>query len=376
MDFKEKALDLHKKNKGKFEVRSKIEIKNKEDLALAYSPGVAEPCKKIAEDKKNSYEYTSRGNLIAIVTDGSAVLGMGNIGAEAAMPVMEGKAILFKQFANVNAIPICLGTQDVEEIIKTIKFLEPSFGGINLEDISAPRCFEIEERLKKELEIPVFHDDQHGTAIAVLAGLINALKIVDKKISEIKIVVSGAGAAGMAITKLLLSYGAKKIIVCDSKGVINKKRELEGVKKEIAEIVDTEEDTLQEAIKNADVFIGVSRENVLEGKDVANMNSNAIVFALSNPNPEIMPEIAKKNGAKIITTGRSDYPNQINNVLVFPGIFRGILDYKIKNIDDKFKIKVAEAISNSVENLNEENIVPDVFDKKVVENIVEAIKNF
>lgn len=378
MDFEEKALELHRKNKGKFEVRSKVEINNKEDLALAYSPGVAEACLGILHDKEKSYEYTARGNLIAVVTDGSAVLGMGDIGPVASMPVMEGKAILFKQFANIDAIPICLGTKDVEEFVKAVKLLEPSFGGICLEDISAPRCFEIEERLKKEMGIPVFHDDQHGTAIAVLAGLINALKIVDKKIDEIKIVISGAGAAGVAIIKLLLAYGAKNIIVCDSKGIINKDRELNDSKKEIAEITNlrNENGLLRDAVKNADVFIGVSRENVLEEEDAKSMNESSIIFALSNPNPEIKPELAKKSSAVIIATGRSDYPNQINNVLVFPGIFRGLLDYKIKNVTSEIKIAVAEAIAESVENLSKEKIVPDVFDKNVVKNVKKAMKRF
>ncbi len=378
MKFKEKALKLHKKKKGKFEIKSKIKIKNKKLLSLAYSPGVAEPCKKIVEDKKNSYKYTARGNLIAIITDGTAVLGMGDIGAEAAMPVMEGKAILFKEFANVDAIPICLNTKNVDEIVKTIKLLEPSFGGINLEDISAPRCFEIEERLKKELNIPVFHDDQHGTAIVVLAGLINSLKIVKKNIKEIRIIISGAGAAGIAITKLLLAYGAKNIIVCDSKGIISKDRELNKSKREISKITNlkNEKGELKDAIKNADVFIGVSKGDILSGEDVKNMNRNSIVFALSNPNPEIKPKVAKENNAKIIATGRSDYPNQINNVLVFPGIFRGMLDYKIKNIDNKIKIAVAQAIAKSVKKLDRKHIIPDVFNKKVVRNIKEAMRNF
>lgn len=376
MDLKEEALKLHEEKKGKFEMRSKVKVNNKKDLSLAYSPGVAEPCKKIAENEEDSYKYTSRGNVIAVVTDGTAVLGLGDIGPLAAMPVMEGKAILFKEFANVDTIPICLATKDVDEIVKTIKFLEPSFGGINLEDISAPRCFEIEERLKKELNIPVFHDDQHGTAIVVLAGLINSLKIVDKKIEEVKIVLSGAGAAGIAITKLLLAYGAKNIVVCDSKGIIHSGRELNDSKKEIAEKTNLEKMTgsLSDAMKGADVFIGVSKAGVLSGEDVKSMKKDSIIFGLANPVPEIMPEIAKENGAKIIATGRSDYPNQINNVLVFPGIFRGMLDYKIKQVDDKIKLAVANAIAETVENLSEENIIPDAFDKKVVSNITEAMK--
>lgn len=376
MNINEKSLELHKKNKGKFEIKSKVKIKNKNDLALAYSPGVAEPCLRIKDDKKNSYEYTARGNLIAVVSDGTAVLGMGDIGPLASMPVMEGKAILFKQFANIDAIPICLGTKDVDEIVRTVKFLEPSFGGINLEDISAPRCFEIEERLKKEMEIPVFHDDQHGTAIAVLAGLINALKIVDKSVNEIKIVVSGAGAAGIAITKLLLDYGAKDIIVCDSKGIISEDRELNLAKKEIAKLTNKEnkKGTLKDAMKNSDVFIGVSVGNLLDKEMIDSMNKDKIIFALSNPIPEVTPEFAKKNGVKIMATGRSDYPNQINNVLVFPGIFRGLLDYKIKEVDSKIKIAVAYAIAESVKNPREEKIIPDVFNKNIIKEIVKAMK--
>jgi malate dehydrogenase (oxaloacetate-decarboxylating) len=378
MNINEKSLELHKKNKGKFEIKSKVEIKNKDDLALAYSPGVAVPCLRIKLDKKDSYEYTARGNLIAVVTDGTAVLGMGDIGPLASMPVMEGKAILFKQFANVDAIPICLNTKDVDEIVKTVKFLEPSFGGINLEDISAPRCFEIEERLQKEMEIPVFHDDQHGTAIAVLAGLINSLNIVKKKMDEIKIVLSGAGAAGVAITKLLIDYGAKNIIVCDSKGIISKDRELNSSKQELARITnkDNVKGALKDAMKNADVFIGVSVGNIVDEKMAESMNNDAIIFALSNPIPEITPEFAKKHGARIIATGRSDYPNQINNVLVFPGIFRGLLDYKIKKVDSKIKIEVAKAIAESVKNPSEEKIVPDVFDKNIVEKVKKAMKKF
>ena len=378
MNIKEKALRLHKKNKGKFEIKSKIKIKNKKDLSLAYSPGVAEPCLRIMHDKSKSYEYTSKGNLIAIVTDGSAVLGLGDIGPQAAMPVMEGKAILFKQFADVNAIPICLDTKEVDEIVKTIKLLEPNFAGINLEDISAPRCFEIEEKLKKELNIPIFHDDQHGTAIAVLAGLINSLKIVKKDINKIKIVVNGAGAAGIAITKLLLEYKAKEIIVCDSKGIISQDRELNPAKREISNItnIKNEKGKLKDAIKNADVFIGVSIGNILDKEMLKSMNKNPIIFALANPIPEVTPEFAKKNGVKIIATGRSDYPNQINNVLVFPGIFRGLLDNKIKKVNSKIKIEVAKAIANSVKRPKKEKIVPDVFDKKIVKNIQEAMKAF
>jgi malate dehydrogenase (oxaloacetate-decarboxylating) len=378
MNFTEEALKLHEEKKGKFEIKSKVKIDNKKLLSLAYSPGVAEPCLKIVEDKKNSYKYTARGNLIAVVTDGSAVLGLGDIGPEAAMPVMEGKAILFKEFANVDAIPICLDTKDVDEIVKTVKLLEPSFGGINLEDISAPRCFEVEERLKKELNIPVFHDDQHGTAIVVLAGLINALKIVKKDIKEVKIVLSGAGAAGVAITKLLIEYGAKNIIVCDKKGIIDSDRDLDKAKKELAKITNpnNEKGSLKDAIENADVFIGVSAGGIVDGEMIKSMNENSIVFALANPIPEVMPKIAKENGVRIIATGRSDYPNQINNVLVFPGIFRALLDFRIKEVDNKIKIAVAKAIAETTENINEENIVPDVFDKRVVENIKEAMKSF
>lgn len=378
MNFKEKALKLHKIKKGKLEIKSKVKIKNKKDLALAYSPGVAEPCLRIVMDKKNSYEYTSRGNLIAIVTDGSAVLGIGDIGPEAAMPVMEGKAVLFKEFANVDVIPICLNTKNVNKIIETIKLLEPSFGGINLEDISAPRCFEIEKRLKEELNIPVFHDDQHGTAIVVLAGLINSLKIVNKNVDKIKIVVNGAGAAGIAITKLLLAYGAKDIIICDSKGIISRDRELNESKREISNLTNAKnrKGELKDAIKNADVFIGVSKGNLLDKEMLKSMKKDPIIFALANPIPEVTPEFAKKNGVKIIATGRSDYPNQINNVLVFPGIFRGMLDYRIKDINDKVKIAVAEAIAKSVKNLGSKHIIPNVFSKKVVKNIKESMKEF
>lgn len=378
MNLKEKSLELHKKNRGKFEIKSKVKIKNKKDLSIAYSPGVAEPCLRIMHDKKKSFEYTSRGNTIAVITDGSAVLGLGDIGPESAMPVMEGKAILFKQFADIDAIPICLGTKDVDEIIKTVKLLEPNFAGINLEDISAPRCFEIEQRLKKELNIPVFHDDQHGTAIAVLAGLINSLKIVKKNIEEIKIVINGAGAAGIAITKLLLEYGAKETIVCDSKGIISQDRELTPVKREISKITNTknEKGLLKDAIKNADVFIGVSVGNILDKEMLKSMNKNSIIFALANPIPEVTPEFAKKHRAKIIATGRSDYPNQINNVLVFPGIFRGLVDYKIKKVNSKIKIEVAKAIASSVKRPRKDKIVPDVFDKKIVQNIKNSMKKF
>ena len=375
--LKEKALELHEKAKGKFEMRSKVKVDSKELLALAYSPGVAEPCLKIAEDKENSYKYTSRGNVIAVVSDGTAVLGLGDIGPEAAMPVMEGKAILFKEFANIDTIPICLDTKEVDELVRTIKLMAPSFGGINLEDISAPRCFEVERRLNEELDIPVFHDDQHGTAIVTLAGLINSLKIVDKRIEDIKIVLIGAGAAGNSITKLLLKYGAKNIIVLDRKGILDVTHDLDDAKKELEKLTNpnNEKGSLKDAIKNADVFIGVAVGGLVEGEMVKSMNKDAIIFALANPIPEVMPEVAKENGARIIATGRSDYPNQINNVLAFPGIFRALLDFRIKKVDDEIKIATAEAIAGTIKDIDEDHIVPDPFDKEVVSNIKKAISD-
>ncbi|KGK85433.1 malic enzyme-like NAD(P)-binding protein [Clostridium sp. HMP27] len=378
MDYKEMSLKLHEEKCGKVEVISKVTVKNREDLSIAYTPGVAEPCKKIHEDIENVYKYTAKKNLVAVVTDGTAVLGLGDIGPEAAMPVMEGKAILFKEFADVDAFPICLDTKDVEEIIKTVKYLSPTFGGINLEDISAPRCFEIEKRLKKELDIPVFHDDQHGTAIVVLAGLLNALKLVDKKIENAKIVINGAGSAGISICKLLMARGAKDIVMCDLKGALAEGEEwMNKAQIEIAKITNRsfEKGTLKDIIKEKDVFIGVSGPNVLNAEMVSTMNKNSIIFAMANPSPEILPEEAKKGGARVIATGRSDYPNQINNVLVFPGIFRGALDVRAREITEEMKLAAAEAISSIVkdEELTEEYIIPDPFNKNVVEVVSKKV---
>lgn len=371
----QKALDLHEKNQGKIEIKSKVNLNSKEDLSLAYTPGVADVSRAIAADTSLLKKYTNVGNSVAIVTDGSAVLGLGNIGPEAAMPVMEGKAILFKEFGNVDAYPICLATQDTEEIIKAVKMIAPGFSGINLEDISAPRCFDIEARLIAELNMPVFHDDQHGTAIVVLAGLINALKITNKKIEDIYVVVNGAGAAGMAITKLLIAYGLKKFSILDTKGTICKFRtDLNDSKKEIAEYALDLNGDLTAAIKGADVFIGVSKGNILTVDMIKSMNADPIVFAMANPDPEIMPELAKSAGVKIMATGRSDFPNQINNVLVFPGIFRGALDNNVKKITTAMKLKAAQAIADYVTNPTEEEIVPSVLDKNVATSVAQIIK--
>lgn len=380
MTNSEKALLLHEEWKGKLETVSKCAIKTREDLALAYTPGVAEPCKIIAEDKEQAYKYTVKSNTIAVVSDGSAVLGLGNIGPYAAMPVMEGKAVLFKEFGNVNAVPICLDTQDTEEIIKTVINIAPTFGGINLEDISAPRCFEIEERLKAALDIPVFHDDQHGTAIVVLAGIINALKITGKRKEECRIAVNGAGAAGIAITKLLLRDGFKDIIMCDRSGIISSDREgLGDVKKQIAEITNLshKNGTLADAVNGADIFIGVSAPGSLTKEMVASMNKDAIIFAMANPVPEIMPDEAKAAGARIIGTGRSDFPNQINNVVAFPGIFRGALEGRAPQITEEMKLAAAYAIAGLVPDseLNEDNILPEAFDTRVADAVSQAVKN-
>lgn len=378
MDYKEMSLKIHEEKCGKVEVISKVKVKNREDLSIAYTPGVAEPCKKIHEDVENVYKYTAKKNLVAVVTDGTAVLGLGDIGPEAAMPVMEGKAILFKEFANVDAFPICLATKDVEEIIKTVKYLSPTFGGINLEDISAPRCFEIEKRLKEELNIPVFHDDQHGTAIVVLAGLLNALKLVDKKIENAKIVINGAGSAGISICKLLMARGARNIVMCDLKGaLVEGEHWMNKAQVEIAKVTNRnfEKGLLKDIIKEKDVFIGVSGPNVLNAEMVSTMNKNSIIFAMANPAPEILPEEAKRGGARVIATGRSDYPNQINNVLVFPGIFRGALDVRAREITEEMKLAAAEAISSIVkeEELTEEYIIPDPFNKEVVEVVSKKV---
>ncbi len=358
--------------KGKIEIKSCYKI-TKKSLSLLYTPGVAELSKAIAKDKKRVFELTFKRNSVAVISDGSAVLGLGNLGPEAALPVMEGKAALFKELGGVDAVPIVLATQDTEEIIKAVKYISPTFGGINLEDISAPRCFEIEQRLIKELDIPVFHDDQHGTAIIVLAGIINALKVVHKKISEVKIVLSGAGAAGIAITKLLLKYGAKNIIVCDSQGAIyqNRKNGMNKAKEELARLTNKEKNkgSLKEVLANTDIFIGVSAPGLLDASDIEKMNEGAIVFAMANPVPEIFPLEAKKGGAKVVVTGRSDFPNQINNVLAFPGIFRGALDTRTRFITDKIKIKAAEAIAGLVKKPKYDRIVPEVLDKNVAKAV-------
>ncbi|MBO7387173.1 MAG: NAD-dependent malic enzyme, partial [Lachnospiraceae bacterium] len=373
------ALKLHEEWKGKLETVAKSKVKTREDLALAYTPGVAEPCKVIAKDKEAAYKYTIKSNTIAVVSDGSAVLGLGNIGPHAAMPVLEGKAVLFKEFGGVNAVPICLDTQDTEEIIKAVTYLAPGFGGINLEDISAPRCFEIETRLKEILDIPVFHDDQHGTAIVVLAGIINALKIVKKEKEACKIVVNGAGAAGIAITKLLLNYGFKNILLCDRSGIIYRGRDgLNSAKEEIANITNPNNDkgNLADGLVNADIFIGVSAPGVVTAEMVKTMNKDAIIFAMANPVPEIMPDVAKAAGARIIGTGRSDFPNQINNVVAFPGIFKGALEGRAKQITEEMKMAAALAIASLVsdDELNEDNIMPEPFNPKVAEAVSEAVK--
>jgi malate dehydrogenase (oxaloacetate-decarboxylating) len=379
LSLREEALHMHRINKGKLESKSKIPVRNAEDLSLAYSPGVAEPCKEIYDDVNNVYEYTMKGNMVAVVSDGTAVLGLGNIGPEAALPVMEGKAVLFKSFAGVDAFPICLNTTDVDKIIETVKLLEPTFGGVNLEDIAAPNCFEIEERLKKETNIPVFHDDQHGTAIVTVAGLLNALKLTGRKMSQIKVVANGAGAAGIAIIKLLYSYGVRDIIMCDSKGTIYDKRPhgMNRIKDEVAAYTNRSkvEGTLADALEEADVFIGVSVEGALTPEMIGKMNPDPIIFAMANPVPEIMPEEAKKAGAKVIGTGRSDFPNQVNNVLAFPGIFRGALDVRATHINEKMKMAAVEAIANLIteEDLNTDYVIPGPFDARVAPAVAAAV---
>jgi len=378
MDYNNLSLQYHNKLKGKIALKSKAEINNSDDLSIYYTPGVAAPCREISKNIEKIYDYTSKGNWVAVVTNGTAVLGLGDIGPEAGLPVMEGKAILFKEFAGVDAFPICIKSKDVDEIVKTIKLIEPSFGGINLEDISAPTCFEIEEKLKKELEIPVFHDDQHGTAIVVLAALINSLKLVDKKIDEIKIVINGAGAAGTAVAILLLKYGAKNIILCDRFGAIYNGRtdDMNNYKKELAQLTNpkSEKGSIHEVIKGADVFIGLSVANVLSKDDILNMNKESIVMAMANPIPEIMPDVAKKAGAKVVCTGRSDFSNQVNNVLAFPGIFRGALDVRAREINDFMKIKAAEAIANLVgDHLSYDYVLPKAFDKRVAPTVAKAV---
>lgn len=376
-NLKQLSLEVHKKNRGKLNVVPKVHIKNKRDMSLFYTPGVAEPCKEIARNPELIYDYTSKGHTVAVITDGSAVLGLGNIGAKASLPVMEGKCVLFKEFGNIDAVPICLETQDVDEIVMAITAISTSFGGINLEDISAPRCFEIEERLIKALDIPVMHDDQHGTAIVVLAGLINAIKIVNKKIDKVKIVICGAGAAGIAIAKLLLKYGFKNIMLVDSKGIIQKNRgDLAPYKKEIVKITNKEnlKGDLKIAMRGADVFIGVSAPNIVTKEMIKSMNPDPIVFAMANPDPEIDPTYAKKAGAKIIATGRSDYPNQINNVLAFPGIFKGALEVRAKRITTEMKIAAAKALASLVKNPTPKKFIPGVFDKGVSDAVAEAVK--
>lgn len=379
MTNQEKALELHEKLQGKLETVSKTPVRTREDLALVYTPGVAEPCKVIAKDPAAAYTYTMKANTVAVVSDGSAVLGLGNIGPKAAMPVMEGKAVLFKEFGGVNAVPICLDTQDTEEIIKAVTWLAPAFGGINLEDISAPRCFEIEERLKETLDIPVFHDDQHGTAIVVLAGIINALKVVGKKKEDCRVVVNGAGSAGVAITRLLLTYGFSNIIMCDKSGILCDGAEgLNWMQEKMVKRTNLAHETgsLADALKGADIFVGVSAPGIVTEEMVASMNSDAILFAMANPVPEIMPDLAKKAGARVVGTGRSDFPNQVNNVVAFPGIFRGALEGHAKQITDKMKLAVANAIAALVsdEDLNENNIMPEAFDPRVADVVADAVK--
>ena len=380
MTTNEKALQMHEQWNGKLEISAKAKVNSREDLAIAYTPGVAEPCKVIAQDQEAAYKYTMKANTIAVISDGSAVLGLGNIGAYAAMPVKEGKAVLFKEFGGVNAVPICLDTQDTEEIIRTIVNIAPAFGGINLEDISAPRCFEIEERLKELLDIPVFHDDQHGTAIVVLAGIINALKVTGKKKEACRIVVNGAGSAGIAITKLLLTYGFCHVTMCDINGIISKDSpNLNWMQKKMTEVTNLEgkKGTLADALQGADIFVGVSAPNIVTKEMVASMNKDSILFAMANPVPEIMPDLAKEGGARVIGTGRSDFPNQVNNVVAFPGIFKGALEGRATQITEEMKLAAAEAIASLVsdEDLSDTNILPEAFDPRVADVVSKAIKD-
>ena len=375
----EKALKLHEEWKGKLETAPKMKITTREDLALAYTPGVAEPCKVIAKDKEAAYKYTIKSNTVAVVSDGSAVLGLGNIGAHAAMPVMEGKAVLFKEFGNVNAVPICLDTQDTEEIIKTVVNIAPAFGGINLEDISAPRCFEVESRLKELLDIPVFHDDQHGTAIVVLAGIINGLKVTGKTKEDCQVVVNGAGSAGVAITKLLLTYGFKHVTMCDKSGILCKGSEgLNWMQESMMDVTNLEHKTgsLADALKGADIFVGVSAPNIVTADMVKTMNKDAIIFAMANPVPEIMPDVAKAAGAKVVGTGRSDFPNQVNNVIAFPGIFKGALEGRATQITEDMKLAAAIAIANLIpdDEVSDVNILPEAFDPRVADVVANAVK--
>lgn len=378
-NYAELALKVHEENKGKISVCSKVKVEDKDDLSIAYTPGVAAPCVEISKDESLAYKYTSKGNMVGVISDGTAVLGLGDIGASASIPVMEGKAILFKEFANVDAFPICLNTKDVDEIVRTVKLMEPVFGGINLEDISAPRCFEIEEKLKKELNIPVFHDDQHGTAIVLSAAIINALKLIDKKLEDLEIVINGPGAAGIAIAKMLLSMGVKNIILCGLNGALEENMDdLNWAQREMLKVtnINNEKGLLKDVIKNKDVFIGVSGPNCVTKDMVASMNEKSIILAMANPTPEIMPDLAKEGGAYIVGTGRSDFPNQVNNVLAFPGIFRGALDVRASEINEEMKIAAANAIADSIkeEDLNPNNILPKAFDREVAKNVAEAIK--
>jgi len=379
LSLRDEALHIHRINKGKLESKSKVEVRNKKDLSLAYSPGVAEPCIEINKDPSQVWEYTMKGNMVAVVSNGTAVLGLGNIGPEASLPVMEGKAVLFKSFAGVDGFPICINSDDIDEIVKTVKLLEPTFGGINLEDIAAPHCFEIEERLKKEMDIPVFHDDQHGTAIVTLAGLVNALKLVGKKMSDIKVVVNGAGAAGIAIIKLLLNFGVKDIVMCDSKGAVYEGRPngMNSVKEQVAKLTNREKKagSLADVIKGTDVFIGVSVAGALTKEMIRTMNDDPIVFAMANPVPEILPEEAKEAGVKVIGTGRSDYPNQVNNVLAFPGIFRGALDVRAREINEAMKEAAVFAIADLIaeEELHEDYVIPSPFDPRVAPSVAAAV---
>ena len=380
MDVYEKSLQLHEQWAGKLSTEPKCPVKSREDLSLAYTPGVAEPCRRIADNPADVYKYTQKGNTVAVVSDGSAVLGLGNIGAAAAMPVMEGKAVLFKSFGDVNAVPICLDTQDTDEIVETVIRIAPAFGGINLEDISAPRCFEIEQRLNDALDIPVFHDDQHGTAIVVLSGIINGLRITGKKKENCKVVVNGAGSAGIAITKLLLTYGFTNVIMCDRNGILHKDYEgLNWMQQEMLKVTNLENQTgtLADALKGADIFVGVSAPNIVTKDMVASMNKDAILFAMANPVPEIMPDIAKEAGAKVVGTGRSDFPNQVNNVVAFPGIFKGALEGRATQITEEMKLATANAIAGLVadDELNENNILPEAFDPRVADVVSKAVKD-
>ncbi|MGM8366281.1 NAD(P)-dependent malic enzyme [Virgibacillus sp. W0181] len=378
-NLRDEALHIHRVNKGKLQLQPKVPVRNAKDLSLAYSPGVAEPCKEIYDRKERVYDYTMKGNMVAVVSDGSAVLGLGNIGPEAALPVMEGKSVLFKSFAGVDSFPICLNTHDVEEIVQTVKLMEPTFGGVNLEDIAAPNCFEIEERLKKETNIPIFHDDQHGTAIVTIAGLINALKLVGKEFSDIRVVANGAGAAGIAIIRLLLSFGVREIIMCDSRGAIYEGRPngMNEVKEQVAKLTNKnkKEGSLEEVLEGADVFVGVSVGGLLTSEMVQKMNDDPIIFAMANPDPEILPDVAKEAGAKIIGTGRSDFPNQVNNVLAFPGIFRGALDVRATRINEKMKVAAAEAIASLIDDseLTADYVIPAPFDSRVAPIVASSV---